>query len=361
MGDWQAKDAPRPRKRAKLSPEPESTNTSAQTTDATPTAAVPSAKSAKDEAARFAEFMSVMGPRKGRALEEASEPIMVVPAPAPAPTPAPVQKEPVKEKEKKVAEKKVQVVEVVKDGVADNEEISDAEYMTRRMKRKLEIDEEPMEEDIEKEEQGGEGKEWIQDEADGVPPTAAAPIEDDPLDPLTGDPRALLLDSPRLFVRNLGFSITEPELRSLFTPFGEIDSIHIPLDVVTKSSKGIAYISYLSPDSALAAFEELDRSSFQGRLLHILPAVSRNPAKKGEEGKSTGLRGDREREKKKEAGKAMNWGTLYMNSDAVMSSIADRLGIPKSQLLDPESDNGAVRVALAETHVIAETKQYFES
>lgn len=44
-----------------------------------------------------------------------------------------------------------------------------------------------------------------------------------------------------------------------------------------------------------------------------------------------------------------------------MSSIADRLNIPKSQLLDPESSNAAVRVALAETHVIAETKAYFEA
>lgn len=43
-----------------------------------------------------------------------------------------------------------------------------------------------------------------------------------------------------------------------------------------------------------------------------------------------------------------------------MSSVADRLKISKSELLDPSSDNAAVRVALAESHVIAETKKYFE-
>lgn len=48
-------------------------------------------------------------------------------------------------------------------------------------------------------------------------------------------------------------------------------------------------------------------------------------------------------------------------SDAVVSSVADRLGITKATILDPSADNAAVRVALAETHVIAETKQYFES
>lgn len=44
-----------------------------------------------------------------------------------------------------------------------------------------------------------------------------------------------------------------------------------------------------------------------------------------------------------------------------MSSVADRLDVSKSELLDPSSSNAAVRVALAETHVIAETKKYFEN
>lgn len=44
-----------------------------------------------------------------------------------------------------------------------------------------------------------------------------------------------------------------------------------------------------------------------------------------------------------------------------MSSIASRLELSKADLLDPTSDNAAVRLALAETHVINETKQYFEN
>lgn len=43
-----------------------------------------------------------------------------------------------------------------------------------------------------------------------------------------------------------------------------------------------------------------------------------------------------------------------------MSSVAARLQISKADLLDPSADNAAVRVALAESHVIAETKKYFE-
>lgn len=42
-----------------------------------------------------------------------------------------------------------------------------------------------------------------------------------------------------------------------------------------------------------------------------------------------------------------------------MSSISDRLGISKSELLDPTSSDAAIKQAHAETHIIQETKAYF--
>jgi multiple RNA-binding domain-containing protein 1 len=45
----------------------------------------------------------------------------------------------------------------------------------------------------------------------------------------------------------------------------------------------------------------------------------------------------------------------------VASSIADRMNISKADILNPDSDNAAVKLALAETHVIQETKTYLES
>jgi multiple RNA-binding domain-containing protein 1 len=44
-----------------------------------------------------------------------------------------------------------------------------------------------------------------------------------------------------------------------------------------------------------------------------------------------------------------------------MASVADRLGLPKSEVLDPTSSDAAVKQAHAETHVIQETKSYFSS
>lgn len=51
-----------------------------------------------------------------------------------------------------------------------------------------------------------------------------------------------------------------------------------------------------------------------------------------------------------------------IQSDAVASSIASRLNISKSDILNPESSttSAAVKLALAETHIIVETKKFFE-
>lgn len=48
-----------------------------------------------------------------------------------------------------------------------------------------------------------------------------------------------------------------------------------------------------------------------------------------------------------------------MNQDAVLASTAERLGMSKSELLDPTSTDAAVKQAVAETHIIQETKKYF--
>lgn len=51
----------------------------------------------------------------------------------------------------------------------------------------------------------------------------------------------------------------------------------------------------------------------------------------------------------------------FTQSDAVLSSVANRMDISKSDILDPESPDAAVKLALAETHIIQETKTYLES
>ncbi|KAL8347037.1 hypothetical protein RB598_000741 [Gaeumannomyces tritici] len=59
------------------------------------------------------------------------------------------------------------------------------------------------------------------------------------------------------------------------------------------------------------------------------------------------------------ASTSFNWNALYMSQDAVNASVADRLGVSKSELLDPSSADASVKQAIAETSIIQETKVYF--
>ena len=147
--------------------------------------------------------------------------------------------------------------------------------------------------------------------------------------------------------------------RCVLTP-----QVHIPLDKQTKASKGLAFVSFSDPAHALAAYRAKDGSTFQGRLLHLLPAINKNAPAETDSKKAATLKQARAEQKKQDAVKDFNWSMLYMSSDAVASSIADRLGVSKSDILNPGADGGpdnaAVRLALAETRIIQETKEFFE-
>lgn len=130
----------------------------------------------------------------------------------------------------------------------------------------------------------------------------------------------------------------------------------------TGASKGFVYVQYENHSAAAEAFHNLDGEPFQGRLLHIIPAAAKREKKLDEfEIAKLPLKKQREIKKKAEASKStFNWNSLYMNQDAVNSSIAERLGVSKSELLDPSSADAGVKQAIAETSIIQETKAYFK-
>lgn len=79
-------------------------------------------------------------------------------------------------------------------------------------------------------------------------------------------------ESGRLFLRNLSYTCTEDEIRGLFEKYGPIAEVHLPIDKTTKRMTGIGFVTFVMPEHAVKAFNEVDGKVFQGRLLHILPA-----------------------------------------------------------------------------------------
>ncbi|CAM9897496.1 unnamed protein product, partial [Ectocarpus fasciculatus] len=171
----------------------------------------------------------------------------------------------------------------------------------------------------------------------------------------------------RLFVRNLPYTCTEDDLRELFGSFGVLSEVHLPVDDV-KKGKGFAFVQFVIPEDAGKALEKLDRHAFHGRLLHIMPA-RRQPGSSGAEvfgtagsaaaaGKS--YKEQKEMDRRARAGDTVGWNASFVRSDTVVDALADRLGVGKSDILDREEGDMAVRLALGETLLVKENKEYFE-
>lgn len=118
---------------------------------------------------------------------------------------------------------------------------------------------------------------------------------------------------------------------------------------------------FTKPSDAVAAFQALDGATFQGRIIHIIPADAKREHGVDEFSMSSLplKKQNLIRRKKEAASTTFNWNSLYMSQDAVNASVAARLGVSKSEVLDPTSADAAVKQAIAETSVIQDTKAYF--
>ena len=66
--------------------------------------------------------------------------------------------------------------------------------------------------------------------------------------------------------------------------------------------------------------------------------------------------------KKTDMSHSTNWSTLFLNQNTILNYISKKYGVDKKQILDQQdSEEQAVRIALAETEVINETKQFLEN
>lgn len=136
----------------------------------------------------------------------------------------------------------------------------------------------------------------------------------------------------------------------------------LPRSSKTGQLKGIAYVSFLSTDSAANAKRELDGSVFQGRILHILSSEPKREALESNDFSLSKLPIKEQKGIKRKlaaTSDTINWSSLYMSSDAVVNSIADRYKISKHELLDPTNSESAVKQAILEARVIEETKEFF--
>ncbi|MBF0159617.1 MAG: RNA-binding protein [Magnetococcales bacterium] len=78
----------------------------------------------------------------------------------------------------------------------------------------------------------------------------------------------------KLFVGNLSFSITENELRDLFSQHGNVHSVKLINDRETGRPRGFGFVE-MDGDAALAAMQALDGRDLNGRNIRVNEAQER--------------------------------------------------------------------------------------
>jgi multiple RNA-binding domain-containing protein 1 len=164
------------------------------------------------------------------------------------------------------------------------------------------------------------------------------------------------IETNRLYVLNIPYDTTNDALFEYFERFGEVTDVLIPMDNLAHRPRGFAFITFANPDSVEQAIHQA--VIFQGRHLQLKRADPAPEAPESLEDDEESFRSRKWRTEKTE--RPQTWNALFLNKDTVMEATAAILGFTKAQLLNPESDDLATRVTLAESQIIRETKAMFE-
>ena len=76
----------------------------------------------------------------------------------------------------------------------------------------------------------------------------------------------------KMYVGNLIYTMTEKELKKLFSPFGEVISSRIITDQYTRQSKNMGYVKMAMKDEGKKALKELNGKTINNRILIVRKA-----------------------------------------------------------------------------------------
>lgn len=79
--------------------------------------------------------------------------------------------------------------------------------------------------------------------------------------------------STNIYVGNLPFSVTEDEVRNLFSQYGTVESVNLITDRETGRLRGFGFVAMTS--GAQEAITALNQTELGGRRLNVNPAKPR--------------------------------------------------------------------------------------
>ena len=72
-----------------------------------------------------------------------------------------------------------------------------------------------------------------------------------------------------MYVSNLGFHVSEDDLRKLFEPFGQVTSAKIITDRENGRSRGFGFVEMDSDDEGNTAMSKLNGKEIEGRQISV--------------------------------------------------------------------------------------------
>lgn len=83
--------------------------------------------------------------------------------------------------------------------------------------------------------------------------------------------------SQKIYVGNLGYSVTNDTLNAKFAQFGTVSSAKVIMDRDTNRSKGFGFVEMSTSSEAAKAIQNLNGSEFEGRNMNVSEAKPMEP------------------------------------------------------------------------------------
>lgn len=101
------------------------------------------------------------------------------------------------------------------------------------------------------------------------------PVSREQTSRITRSPETTDEMSNKMYVGNLPFSSNEAELRSMFSVFGAVQEVMMPLDRETQQPRGFAFVSMESREAMEKAIRESNGRELNGRKINVNEARER--------------------------------------------------------------------------------------
>jgi RNA recognition motif-containing protein len=83
------------------------------------------------------------------------------------------------------------------------------------------------------------------------------------------------MNSKKLYVGGLPYSVSDGQLSELFSPHGTVDSARVITDRMTGRSKGFGFVEMSSQEEAESAIQSLNGTDLEGRSITVNEAKPR--------------------------------------------------------------------------------------